>query len=335
MSQTNDHDPLLEVRDLKKHYAIRQGALRRQVGAVQAVDGVTFAIRRGETLALVGESGCGKTTLGRMLLNLVRPTSGEIIFDGQNLTSLSSAEARKIRRQMQLIFPDPYAALNPRLPIGQILREPLEVHRIGDSAQRKERVKELLNLVGLNSYHAQRYPYEFSGAQRQRIGIARALATNPTFIVADEPASALDAAVQAQVVQLLGKLQRELRLACLLIAPDLATVRPVCDHVAVMYLGRIVETGTRDAVYAQPLHPYTQALLSAIPVPDPDQEEERQRLALDGDLPNPAQLPPGCRFHPRCRHATAECRQIDPPFRRLGPAHQEHGVACHHAEKFL
>ncbi len=335
MSQNNGHDILIEARNLKKHYPIRQGALRRQVGAVQAVDGVSFAIRRGETLALVGESGSGKTTVGRMLLNLIKPTSGEILFGGQNLTWMNDREARKMRRQMQLIFQDPYAALNPRMTVGQILSEPLEVHNVGDSARRKERVRELLNLVGLNTYYAQRYPHEFSGGQRQRIGIARALATEPRFIVADEPVSALDASVQAQVANLLDGLRRERGLACLFISPDIGAVRSISDRVAVMYLGRIVEMGERDAIYEQPLHPYTQALLSAIPVPDPDREEERQRLILEGDAPNPAQPPPGCRFHPRCRHVTAECRHTDPLPRNLGSANQGHWVACHHAEKFL
>lgn len=335
MSQTNHHDILIEVRNLKKHYPIRQGALRRQVGVVQAVDGVSFTIRRGETLALVGESGCGKTTLGRMLLNLTKPTSGEILFSGQSLTSMSSSAARQIRPQMQMLFPDPYAALNPGMTIGQILSEPLQVHNRGDSAQRKKRVAELLHLVGLNPYFARRYPHEFSGGQRQRIGIARVLATDPSFIVADEPVSALDASIQAHIIALLGDLQRQQGMACLFIAPDLALARAISDRVAIMYLGRIVEMGDRDAIYEQPLHPYTQALLSAIPVPDPDQEEERRRLLLEGTTPNPAQPPPGCRFHPRCRHATPECKQIDSLSRDLGSANQAHWVACHHAEKFL
>ena len=335
MNQNNHSDILLEVRNLKKYLPIRQGTLRRRVGAIQVVDGVSFSIRRGETLGLVGERGSGKSTIGRMILNLTKPTSGEIFFAGQELTRLRGGDVRKMRRHIQMIFQDPYAALNPRITVGQIVSEPLQVHNMGNAAQRKERVQQLLHLVGLNTYYAQRHPYEFSGGQRQRIGIARALATEPSFIVADEPTSALDASIQAQVVTLLDDLQQKLGLTCLFIAHDLATVRTISDHVAVMYLGRIVEMSERDAIYQQPLHPYTQALLSAIPVPDPDQEEERHRLMLEGESPNPAQPPSGCRFHPRCRHATAECRHTDPLFRNLGTAKQEHWVACHHAEKFL
>lgn len=324
---------LIRVRDLKKYFPIKRGVFRRQVGAVQAVDGVSFDIRQGETLGLVGESGCGKSTTGRTILQLLKPTAGEVYFEDLNLTTLRKTGLRKSRRRMQMIFQDPYASLNPRMTVGNIISEPLQIHNIGNAATRKERVQELLRLVGLNPYFIKRYPHEFSGGQRQRIGIARALATNPSFIVADEPISALDVSIQAQVVNLLDDLKAELGLTYLFIAHDLSMVRYISDRVAVMYLGRIVEMGLRDDVYDTPLHPYTQALLSAIPIPDPDKEAKRQRILLEGDVPNPANPPTGCRFHTRCAYATEICRSENPLFRNLGSDSSEpHMVACHHAE---
>ncbi len=331
----NNASPLLQIRELTKHYPIRRGALRRQVGSIKAVDGVSFDIMRGETLGLVGESGCGKSTVGRTILRLLAPTSGRVIFDGRELTTLSKGELRSARRNMQMIFQDPYASLNPRMMVGRIIDEPLEIHNLGNSAERAERVQELLKLVGLNPYFANRYPHEFSGGQRQRIGIARALATNPSFIVADEPISALDVSIQAQVVNLLDDLKQELGLTYLFIAHDLAMVRYISDRVAVMYLGRLVELSTRDEVFDHPLHPYTQALLSAIPVPDPEKEAKRHRLILEGEVPSPANPPRACRFHPRCPYATDICREETPEFRELGANGVQHLVACHHAEDFV
>ena len=336
MSQANGNkkEVLLHVQDLVKYFPIRRGVFRRQVGAVQAVDGISFDIYKGETLGLVGESGCGKSTAGRTILQLLKPTDGEVIFNGDDLVSLNRGEMRKRRRHMQMIFQDPYASLNPRMQVGSIISEPLNIHHIGNSASRKERVQELLSLVGLNPYFVKRYPHEFSGGQRQRIGIARALATNPSFIVADEPISALDVSIQAQVVNLLDDLKADLGLTYLFIAHDLSMVRYISDRVAVMYLGRIVEMGERDEVYDHPLHPYTQALLSAIPIPDPDVEATRKRIILEGDVPSPVNPPAGCRFNPRCAYATDICRQEDPEFRNMGTDNQLHMVACHHAEKF-
>jgi oligopeptide transport system ATP-binding protein len=328
-------DVLVRVRNLKKYFPIRRGVLRRQVGAVQAVDGISFDIRRGETLGLVGESGCGKSTAGRTILQLLKPTDGEVYFGERELTDLGKNDLRRSRRHMQMIFQDPYASLNPRMTVANIVSEPLLIHGIGNSASRRARVQELLGLVGLNPYFINRYPHEFSGGQRQRIGIARALATNPSFIVADEPISALDVSIQAQVVNLLDDLKRDLGLTYLFIAHDLSMVRYISDRVAVMYLGRIVELGSRDEVYDHPLHPYTQALLSAIPVPDPDKEAKRKRIILEGDVPSPANPPAACRFHTRCAYVTDICREIDPEFRNLGTPGEPHMVACHHAEKFL
>ncbi|MCA9933553.1 MAG: dipeptide ABC transporter ATP-binding protein [Ardenticatenaceae bacterium] len=327
--------PLIEVRNLKKHFPIRRGVLQRQVGAVQAVDGVSFNIIKGETLGLVGESGCGKSTTGRTILQLLSPTDGDVYLNGHSLTEMGRSELRKQRRRMQMIFQDPYSSLNPRMTVGNIIGEPLLIHNIGNAASRRERVQELLKLVGLNPYFINRYPHEFSGGQRQRIGVARALATNPSFIVADEPISALDVSIQAQVVNLLDDLKSELELTYLFIAHDLSMVRYISDRVAVMYLGRIVELSERDEVYDHPLHPYTQALLSAIPIPDPFKEEKRQRIILEGDVPSPANPPTGCRFHPRCGYATDVCRVEDPEFRNLGTENKPHMAACHHAEKFV
>jgi oligopeptide transport system ATP-binding protein len=335
MSSVNGKEVLVEVKSLKKHFPIYRGVLRRQVGAVQAVDGVTFNIYKGETLGLVGESGCGKSTTGRTILQLLEPTDGEVVFEDKVLTELDKDELRRTRRDMQMIFQDPYASLNPRLTVGSIVAESLEIHNIGNKQSRKERVQELLRLVGLNPYFVNRYPHEFSGGQRQRIGVARALASNPSFIVADEPISALDVSIQAQVVNLLDDLKDELGLTYLFIAHDLSMVRYISDRVAVMYLGRIVELSDRDEVYEQPLHPYTQALLSAIPIPDPEKETKRQRVILKGDVPSPANPPQACRFHPRCPYATEICTEVDPEFRNLGTGDTPHWVACHHAEKFM
>jgi oligopeptide transport system ATP-binding protein len=333
MSQ--EKEVLVKVKNLKKHFPIRRGVIRRQVGAVQAVDGVTFDIYKGETLGLVGESGCGKSTTGRTILQLLAPTAGEVKFLDKDLTTLPKEELRKARRNMQMIFQDPYASLNPRMTVSRIVGEPLEIHNIGNANSRKERVQELLRVVGLNPYFVNRYPHEFSGGQRQRIGIARALATNPSFIVADEPISALDVSIQAQVVNLLDDLKAELGLTYLFIAHDLSMVRYISDRVAVMYLGRIVELAERDELYEHPLHPYSQALLSAIPIADPDKEAKRQRIILKGDVPNPANPPPACRFHTRCSYVTDICKEEDPAFRNLGTAENPHMVACHHAEQFL
>jgi len=330
-----EKEVLIRVRNLKKYFPVRRGVFRRQVGAVQAVDGISFDIFKGETLGLVGESGCGKSTAGRTILQLLKPTEGEVYWEEKNLTEIGREELRKSRRHMQMIFQDPYASLNPRMTVGNIVGEPLQIQGMGNSAERHERVQELLKLVGLNPYFVKRYPHEFSGGQRQRIGIARALSTNPTFIVADEPISALDVSIQAQVVNLLDDLKADLGLTYLFIAHDLSMVRYISDRVAVMYLGQIVEMSVRNNVYDHPLHPYTQALLSAIPVPDPDQEENRKRIILEGDVPNPADPPPACRFHTRCAYATDICRQQDPEFRNLGTANVPHMVACHHADKFV
>lgn len=327
---------LLRVHDLKKHFPIKRGVFRRQVGSVFAVDGISFDIYKGETLGLVGESGCGKSTAGRTILQLYEPTAGEVYWQDKNLTDVSQGELRKMRRHMQMIFQDPYASLNPRMTVGNIISEPLRIQNIGNSASRKERVQELLTLVGLSPYFVKRYPHEFSGGQRQRIGIARALSTNPSFIVADEPISALDVSIQAQVVNLMEDLKAEMGLTYLFIAHDLSMVRYISDRVAVMYLGHIMEMGERDAVYDDPLHPYTQALLSSIPVPDVDHESKRKRIILEGDVPNPASPPPGCTFHTRCAHVTDICRVEIPEFRNLRPEEKEpHMVACHHAEMFL
>ncbi|MEJ2746987.1 MAG: dipeptide ABC transporter ATP-binding protein [Anaerolineae bacterium] len=335
MSQENGKEVFVEVRNLKKHFPIFRGIFRRQVGAVKAVDGVSFDIYKGETLGLVGESGCGKSTTGRSILQLLKPTDGQVVFNGRELTKLGQNELRKARRHMQMIFQDPYASLNPRMTVGNIIGEPLEIHNIGDANSRKERIKELLKIVGLNPYFINRYPHEFSGGQRQRIGVARALATNPDFIVADEPISALDVSIQAQVVNLLDDLKAEMGLTYLFIAHDLSMIRYISDRVAVMYLGKVVELSEKDEVFDHALHPYTQALLSAIPIPDPEKEAKRQRLILEGGVPSPANPPTGCRFHPRCSYATDICHEVDPEFRNLGSDSELHWVACHHAEQFM
>jgi len=315
----------LQVDDLKVHFPIRRGILQRQVGAVRAVDGVTFDVRRRETLGLVGESGCGKSTTGRAILQLHRPTAGRVILQGKDLTRMQGEELRRMRREMQIIYQDPHASLNPRMTIGDIIAEPLEVHGTVRPGEKAERVADLLGVVGLSPAFANRYPHEFSGGQRQRVGIARALALNPSFIVCDEPISALDVSIQAQVVNLLKRLQGELGLTYLFIAHDLSMVRHIADRVAVMYLGKIMELAERDNLYRNPLHPYTQALLSAVPVPDPVVEEQRERIILTGDVPSPASPPPGCPFNTRCPQVVDACRHVSPEWREIAPGHW---VAC-------
>jgi oligopeptide transport system ATP-binding protein len=322
-------EALVQVRGLKKHFPITSGiVVQRQVGAVRAVDDVSFEVFKGETLGLVGESGCGKSTTGRTVLQLYKPTAGTVTFEGRELTALSSEELRKTRQRMQMIFQDPFASLNPRMSVGRIVSEPLEIHKIiPNRKEQQEYVENLLERVGLNPFYINRYPHEFSGGQRQRIGIARALALKPSFIVADEPISALDVSIQAQVVNLLEDLQEEFNLTYLFIAHDLSMVRHICDRVAVMYLGKIVELATADELYENPLHPYTQSLLSAVPVPDPIVEMDRQRIILTGDVPSPANPPKGCNFNTRCPVAFDLCYQEpDPELIEHSPGHW---VSCH------
>jgi oligopeptide transport system ATP-binding protein len=312
---------LMHVRDLKMYFPIRRGLLQRHVGDVKAVDGINFDIYPGETLGLVGESGCGKSTTGRAILQLYHPTAGEVDFGGKDLTRLKGEDLRKQRRQMQMIFQDPYASLNPRMTVGGIVAEPLEVHNIGTKSERLQRVRDLLQVVGLNPYFINRYPHEFSGGQRQRIGVARALAVNPSFIVCDEPISALDVSIQAQVINLLEDLQEQFKLTYLFIAHDLSVVRHISDRIAVMYLGKIMEIADRDELYRNPMHPYTQALLSAVPIPDPAIEEKRKRIILEGDVPSPANPPKGCNFCTRCPKAMDVCRDQEPLFKDYGNGH--------------
>ncbi|HKG56895.1 MAG TPA: dipeptide ABC transporter ATP-binding protein [Candidatus Limnocylindrales bacterium] len=323
--------PLVEIRHLVKHFPIKGGILQRTVGVVQAVDDVSFEIRRGETLGLVGESGCGKTTVGRLLLRLIEPTSGEIRFDGTDITKVSGAALKSYRRRMQIIFQDPYASLDPRTPIGDSIGEGLRIHAIGTPQERRDKVRTVMDKVGLAPYQARRYPHEFSGGQRQRIGIARALVLEPDLIVCDEPVSALDVSIQAQVLNLLKSLQREMGLTYVFIAHNMGVVEHISDRVAVMYLGRIAEVAERREMFANPLHPYTQALMSAIPIPDP--ELRRQRVILKGDVPSPVNPPTGCRFNPRCQ-LRAElggpeiCAREDPALLEARPG-AEHRCACH------
>ena len=324
---------LLEVRNLKKHFPIQRGVFRRTAGYVRAVDGVDFSLRTGETLGLVGESGCGKTTTGRLVLRAIEATAGEVLFrraDGEmvDITTLSKEEMIALRREMQIIFQDPFSSLNPRMTVSDIVAEPLVIHRVASGAALKARVQELLESVGLKVQHLNRYPYAFSGGQRQRIGIARALALRPRLIVADEPVSALDVSIQAQVLNLLEDLQDELGLTYLFIAHDLSVVEHISDRVAVMYLGKIVETGDARTLYEQPRHPYTEALLSAIPIADPDHRKER--IVLSGDVPSPSEPPSGCSFHPRCRYAQPICSQQEP---ELTPVRSGRAAACHFADE--
>jgi len=317
---------LLNVENLKMWFPITQGiVIQRHIGDIKAVDGISFFIRRGETLGLVGESGCGKSTTGRAILQLYRPTGGDVYFEGENLCKSKGEKLRRMRRKMQMIFQDPYASLNPRMTVGNIIGEPLEVHNILKGKALKERVQELLKVVGLNPYFINRYPHEFSGGQRQRIGVARALAVNPSFIICDEPISALDVSIQAQIINLLENLQQQFNLTYLFIAHDLSVVRHISDRVAVMYLGKIVELTDRDTLYNDPKHPYTQALLSAVPIPDPFVEEKRRRIILEGDVPSPANPPKGCNFSGRCPVVMEICKESEPEFKDIGG---EHWVAC-------
>jgi oligopeptide/dipeptide ABC transporter ATP-binding protein len=319
----NNRQPLISVEHLEKYFPVRAGLLRREKAWVQAVDDVSFSIQNGETLGLVGESGCGKTTVGRSILRLVEPTRGSVRYDGREIIDLRGQELKKIRRNMQIIFQDPYASLDPRMPVGDSLTEGLRIHKIGTRRDHQAISVELLKKVGLEEYHARRYPHEFSGGQRQRIGIARALALRPKFIVADEPVSALDVSIQAQILNLMKELQKEFELTYLFIAHNLSVVEHISDRVAVMYLGKIVELARREELYRNPLHPYTQALMSAIPIPDPSRRKER--IILSGDVPSPLHPPSGCRFHPRCPVVMEQCSQEIPQFKSHN---SDHFVAC-------
>ena len=319
--------PLVEVVHVKKYFPIRKGVLAREVARVHAVDDVSFAVTEGETLGLVGESGCGKSTLGRTIVRLLEPTAGDVVFGGRSIGKLGARALRPLRREMQMVFQDPYASLNPRKRVGSIVGDPMKIHGIGSKAERKQRVQELLDVVGLSPEHYNRFPHEFSGGQRQRIGVARAFALRPKLVVADEPVSALDVSVQAQVINLLDQLQDEFKLTYIFIAHDLGVVRHVSDRIAVMYLGKLVELSPAEELYTRPVHPYTEALLSAVPIPDPDLSDKRERIVLQGDVPSPIDPPSGCRFHPRCRYMTDVCRDVEPPLTDYGNGHF---AACHH-----
>jgi oligopeptide transport system ATP-binding protein len=321
----NGDGALVEIQSLKKYFPIRKGVLQREVERVHAVDDVTLSVAKGETVGLVGESGCGKSTLGRCVIRLLKPTEGDIVFQGQSIGTLGPRALRPLRREMQMVFQDPYASLNPRKRVGSIIGDPLKIHGLGNAKERKKQVEELLETVGLSPEHYNRFPHEFSGGQRQRIGVARAL--RPKLIVADEPVSALDVSIQAQMINLLESLQDDFGLTYLFIAHDLGVVRHVSDRIAVMYLGKLVELSPAEELYTRPIMPYTEALLSAVPIPDPDLSEKRERIVLEGDVPSPIHPPSGCRFHPRCRYATDICKQIEPPLTDYGNGHL---AACHH-----
>jgi oligopeptide/dipeptide ABC transporter ATP-binding protein len=324
---SSDGAPLVEVRGLKKYFPVTRGLLAREVASVRAVDDVTFSVGVGETLGLVGESGCGKSTLGRTIVRLLEPTAGDIRFQGRSIGHLKRRELRPLRREMQMVFQDPYGSLNPRKRVGSILAAPLQIHGIGDAKDRRRRVHELLEVVGLSPEHYNRFPHEFSGGQRQRIGVARALALRPKLIVADEPVSALDVSIQSQMLNLLEDLQTEFALTYVFIAHDLAVVRHISDRIAVIYLGKLVELSPALELYERPIMPYTEALLSAIPIPDPDASDRRERIVLRGDVPSPSDPPSGCRFHPRCRYMTEICARVEPPLVDFGGGHL---AACHH-----
>jgi oligopeptide transport system ATP-binding protein len=323
-------ETLVDVQDLQVYFPVSAGVIfQRKVADVKAVDGLSFSIKRGETLGLVGESGCGKSTTGKAILQLIRPTDGHVSFEGEDLTKLSGGKLRRFRRKMQMIFQDPYASLNPRMSVGSIIGEPITIHKLASGKEKKEKVQNLLTTVGLNPYFANRFPHEFSGGQRQRIGIARALAVEPDFIVCDEPVSALDVSIQAQIINLLQDLQDQFNLTYLFIAHDLSVVRHISDRVGVMYLGHMMELTDRDSIFDNPLHPYTKALLSAVPIPDPEVERQRERIILLGDVPSPLRPPSGCVFHTRCPIAIDECRARRPDWRNVGTADKEHWVWCH------
>ena len=319
---------LLEGRNLKKYYSVKSGFLNKDRRSVKAVDGINLSVKQGEILGIVGESGCGKSTLGRSILRLIEPTSGEVIFEGTNICGLKKEEMRLKRREMQIVFQDPGASLNPRLTVGEIIGEPLEVFHICEGKEKEERIYKLMDLVGINRAYINRFPHEFSGGQRQRLGIARALAVNPKLIICDEPVSALDVSIRAQVLNLIKELKDKLNLTYIFISHDLSVVHHICDRVAVMYLGRVVEIADKKQIYENPVHPYTKALLSAIPMPDP--EVKRERIILQGDVPNPADPPSGCHFHKRCPYAKKECSETVPPFVTVEPGHQ---VLCWLAEE--
>ncbi|MET8336464.1 dipeptide ABC transporter ATP-binding protein [Streptosporangium canum] len=326
---TTPNEPLLSVQDLQKYFPVTKGLLKRQVGAVKAVDGISFDVFKGETLGVVGESGCGKSTMGRLVTRLLEPTGGKVLFEGQDITHMSQGRLRPLRRDMQMIFQDPFSSLNPRHTVGAIVGAPFRIQGIKTEHGTKKAVQDILELVGLNPEHYNRYPHEFSGGQRQRIGIARTLALKPKMIIADEPVSALDVSIQAQVVNLLEDLQNELDLTYVVIAHDLSVVRHISDRVAVMYLGKLVELADRKDLYESPMHPYTNALMSAVPIPDPARRNDRERIRLQGDVPSPLSPPPACRFHTRCWKAQAICKVEEPPLVELASRHQ---VACHFPE---
>jgi len=326
------NETLLDVRDLKMYFPLTKGiVLQRTVGYVHAVDGVSFSIPRGKTLGLVGESGSGKTTIGRTIARLYKPTAGQILFDNQDLSQMEGEPLRQMRRRVQMIFQDPYASLNPRFTIGSLIAEPMRIYQTGSHQEIRDRTAELLRVVGLRPEYIDRYPHEFSGGQRQRIAVARAISINPDFVIADEPVSALDVSIRAQILNLLQRLQQQLRLTYLFVSHDLSVIRHMTDRIAVMYLGKIVELANRDELYAAPKHPYTKSLLSAVPIPDPVIERKRQRIILSGDIPSPIHVPSGCRFHTRCPMAQSICREVEPPFELKDG--RSHYAACHFAEQ--